>query len=262
MRSALRQIFWGIATGLVSIILILGGFSISLAEGNLRAPAATTTPTQTSTQIPTPTPSETPTLQQVILPMDSPTAQAPTGTSSPSPSPTSCPPPSGWTLYTIQPGDTLGDLAIRYKKTSSEIIYANCLATSSLIPGMVIYLPPVATQTPVPCALPLNWVVYYIQPGDTLYHLGQVYGIPYTEIQHANCLTSTQIHIGQRLYVPPWAPHTPSPTLFPILPQPSDTPWAYGTYSTGELFPTDAGLFTDTPVDSFPPSPTVTAIIP
>jgi hypothetical protein len=57
------------------------------------------------------------------------------------------------------------------------------------------------------------------------------------DIQRANCLTSTTLRTGQRLYVPPWATRTPSPT-FPGMPTsilPSDTP---------------LGLWTDTPTET------------
>ena len=36
-----RQVFWGIVTALVSIALLFGGFSLSLAEGNMRLPTPT-----------------------------------------------------------------------------------------------------------------------------------------------------------------------------------------------------------------------------
>jgi LysM repeat protein len=92
---------------------------------------------------------------------------------------------------------------------------------------------------------------------DTLYHLGQVYGIPYTDIQRANCLTSTAIHVGQQLYVPPWAPHTPTPTWFFA----TDTPFGFLTDT-----PTDTpfGFWTDTPAETVTtePSPLTDTAIP
>ncbi len=248
-----RQVFWGIVTALVSIALLFGAFSLSLAEGNMRMPTSTQPLTITLTGQPSPSlvdsptplpPTWTPTLPPTRTP-----TLPPTWTPTLPPPPTNCPPPPGWLPYIVQPGDTLDGLALRVKKTSAEISQANCLATDGLLPGLVVYLPPVPTQTPVPCGAPRTWIIYIVQHGDTLYHLGQVYGIPYTDIQRANCLTSPNIHIGQPLYVPPWATRTPSPTDTPVLPTdtpvpPTDTP----------VPPTDTPVPpTDTPV---PPTDT------
>jgi LysM repeat protein len=241
-----RHVIWGIVTALVSIILLFGVFALSLAEGKmgLQTPIPPLTVTLTSQPStphvvsPTPLP---PTWTRTQLPTLTST-QHPTLTSTQPPPPTNCPPPSGWLPYIVQPGDTLGGLALRYKKTSAEISLANCLVTDSLLPGQAIYLPPLLTHTPVLCSAPNTWVIYIVQQGDTLYHLGQVYGIPYTEIKSANCLASSSIHIGQQLYVPPWATRTPSPTLILF----SDT---QTEVATGE---------TSTPIDTATPTPTET----
>ncbi len=239
MRDA-RQVLWGIVTALVSSALLFGGFSLSLAEGNLRLPTPTLPPTITLTWQPFPSL------------VDSPTSLPPTWTPTLPPPPTNCPPPPGWLPYIVQPGDTLDGLALRYRKTSAEISQANCLVTTGLLPGMVVYLPPVPTRTPIPCGAPPTWVIYIIQHGDTLYHLGQVYGIPYTDIVRANCLTSTVLRTGQRLYVPPWATRTPSPT---IPGMPSDTPIATWTdipsiTPSPEIIPTDTETATATPTET------------
>jgi len=263
MRDA-RQVLWGIITALISITLLVGVFSLSKAEGNLRVPTSTlpTTITPPSTITKSPTITFTITWKSspslVVSPSPSWTPTLPPTSTLP-PTPTNCPPLAGWLPYIIQPGDTLDGLALRYKITNAEISQANCLGTAGLLPAAVIYLPPIPTQTPVSCGAPATWVVYIVQPGDTLYHLGQAYGIPYTDIQRANCLTSTTLRTGQRLYVPPWATRTPSPT-FPGIPTPtsilpSDTPLGSWTDT-----PTDTAIGdTSTPVDTDTPIPSDTA---
>ena len=222
----MRQVFWGIIIALVSIGLLVGIFILSMAEGNLRVPTPTLPPTLTLllplTLTQPPSPSQ----------VDSRTPIAPTLTRTLTPPPTNCPPPSGWEPYTVRPGDTLEGLALLHEKTSVEISQANCLGSATLIPGLVVYLPPVATptRTPASCGAPSSWIIYIVHQGDTLYHLGQLYGIPYMDIQRANCLTNSNIRTGQRLYVPPWAPHTPTPTI-PGLSTPIDTPSATWTNS-------------------------------
>lgn len=253
-----RQVFLGIVTALVSIALLFGGFSISLAEGNMRLPS----PTLPSPTLPTPTLPQIITLtsQPSRSMVDSSTPLPPPWTPTLPPLPSNCPPPPGWLPYIVQPGDTLDGLALRSKKTSLELSQANCLVTTGLLPGQVVSLPPSPTHTPVPCGAPHTWVIYIVQPGDTLYHLGQVYGIPYTEIKSANCLTSSNIHIGQSLYVPPWATHTPWPTS--ILP--SETPSAtWSDMPTATDSPTDfaeTSTPTDTATPTPPPTPTDTVI--
>jgi LysM repeat protein len=83
-----------------------------------------------------------------------------------------------------------------------------------LTPSPLPYFTAVPTHTRLACGAPRTWVIYIVQKGDTLYHLGLIYGIPYTEIQRANCLVNFNIRIGQRLYVPPWGPIMPSPIPF------------------------------------------------
>jgi LysM repeat protein len=243
-----RHVFWGIVTALVSIILLLGVFALSQVEGTLvlqtTIPSLTITltsqPSTPHVNSPTPLP---PTWTRTLPPTWTFTLP-PTWTPTLPPPPTNCPPPSGWLPYLVQPGDTLGGLALRYTKTSAEISLANCLGTDSLLPGQVVYLPPLPSHTPVLCGPPNTWVIYIVQQGDTLFHLGLVYGIPYTEIKSANCLTSSNIHIGQQLYVPPWATRTSSPTL--ILFSDTQTEAATGETST----PTDAA--TPTPTETMP----------
>jgi LysM repeat protein len=255
-----RQVFWGIVTALVSIALLFGAFSLSLAEGNLPLPAPTLPPVPTLPPTLTLLPAITLTRQPSPSQVDSPTPLPPTWTPTLPPPPTNCPPPPGWQPYIVLPGDTLDGLALRYRKTSAEISQANCLGSTALLPGLVVYLPPLPTptRTPASCGAPSTWIIYIVQQGDTLYHLGQVYGIPYTEIQRANCMTSSTIHTGQRLYVPPWAPRTPSPTI-PGIPMPtdtptyilpSDTPWATWTDTPTATASDTAIVETSTPTDT------------
>jgi len=258
MRDA-RQVFWGITTALISIALLFGSFMLSLVEGSRRLP----TPTLPPPTLPTPTMPPIPTLNWQPSPSlsDSPTTLSPTWTLTLPSTPTNCPLPPGWLPYILLSGDTLDGLALRYKKTSAEISQGNCLVTDSLLPGQVVFLPPMPTITSVPCGAPHTWVIYIVQHGDTLYHLSQIYGIPFMDIQRANCLPSIIIHIGQPLYVPPWATTTPLPP-FPGLSTPtsilpSDTPsavWidtptetASATTTTEIITPTDADAATATP---------------
>jgi LysM repeat protein len=268
----LRQVFLGIIIALASIGLILGGFSLSMAEGNISTKLA---PTDTLA------PTDSPSLQPVTPLMDSATPSpaltltlaltwTPTWTLTLPPTPTNCPPPTGWLPYVVQSGDTLVKLAARFRITVARLEQANCLVTTDLLPGTVIYVPPSPLPTstpvpPVPCGRPAGWVPYIVQPGDTLYRLSVAYGTTVAQLQLANCLgSSTILHVGQILYVPPVAPILPTSTIpFPPLPtdiptmtpvpQPSDTPTEAPTSIPTEPPPPTA---TDTPVEV----PTDTAV--
>lgn len=261
MRN-MRQVLLGLGIGLVSLVIILGGLALSLTEGNMTAP--TQTPPSTAT----------PTWQPYTPPSESPSPQPPTATFTLPPPPTTCPPPGGWVAYVVQAGDTLAGLAARYRTSEEALIQANCLVAASLLPGSVLYVPPVPTQTPVPCGPPRGWATYTVRAGDTLYHISQVYGITVRQLQDANCLgNSTVIRSGQTLYVPPWATRTPvpsasptpsrTPTRTPVTPGPTGTPTATPTETftpspTEPSTATPSGTPTTPPTETFTESPTVT----
>jgi LysM repeat protein len=234
-----RRVFWGIIIVLITIALTVGAVLLSLTEGKLHVPAFTSTLSPTPTQFATITSIRLTFTPRVNTPTPLPLSPTPSLTLFPTPTatlpppPTNCPPPRGWQRYMIQPGDTLGRLALLFKRTITEISQANCLVTNDVIPGLIIYLPPLPTHTPTPCGPPSGWVVYIVQQGDTLYRLGQNYGVTVAELQKANCIVNSLIHIGQFLYLPPWSPLFPSSTYPPYntfdqtldisTPIPSDT---------------------------------------
>jgi LysM repeat protein len=252
----LWQVLLGIIVAVASIGLLLGSFSLSLAEANT---AGSPTRTPTLTLAPTLTPSSSPTLALFTPLADSPTS-SPTPTSTLTatlpPTPTNCPPPAGWLPYIVQSGDTLEKLALHYRISSAQLQQANCLLASGLLPGVIIYVPPAPTQTTLPCGQPYNWIVYFVQPGDTLYRLSVAYGITVGELQRANCMSaSTLLHTGQILYVPPWAPQFPTPTATAI-------PFSTETSTPSSGLPSDTPtlLSPNTPTDSPVPAPSDTPV--
>ena len=96
--------------------------------------------------------------------------------------------------------------------------------TETQTPPLVV----VIANTPRPqasCGRPSGWVTYTIQPNDTLSQLGRAYGVSVAQLQNANCMgSSTILHVGKTLYVPPWAVLPVIPTLEPTLYIPGDTP--------------------------------------
>src|SRR5512138_1434204 len=186
----ISQDLWGLLIAVVSVGLLFGGLSLSLAESRAPAPVATTrAPTLTSTLTAsvvtfTVSPRFTGTLTT------SPTLLLPTPTLTPSlaTATTNCPPPTGWVAYTVKSGDTLILLAARYHVSLTTLKQSNCLTVSVVTPGTILFVPPQATQTRVPCGPPSGWIITYVQQGDTLFKLSQAYGITVAQLQKANCM--------------------------------------------------------------------------
>ena len=222
--QALRQLGAGVIVAIFSVILVIGGIFLSLAE-TLPTPA---TPTQIPPTFPLSFPTPTATII-TILPSETPTETIlPSETASVLPSitsiaPTSCTPPSGWILVTVATGDTVYSLAQRYKTSAENLSAANCLTAVEVPAGYILYVPPVPTVTVIPCGPPVGWVKNYIvQPGDTLFRIALSYNITYPRLQRANCMgSSTIIYIGQRLWVPNIPTRTPVPGITIV---PTNTP--------------------------------------
>jgi LysM repeat protein len=216
--QTLRQLGGGVIVAIFSVILVIGGIFLSLAE-TLPPPA---TPTQIPPTFPESFPTPTPTI--IGSPASDTPTSLPTMTASAAlASPTACTPPSGWIRVTTSSGDTVYSLAQRYKTTAENLNAANCLTSAELPGGVALYVPPVPTVTVVPCGAPFGWVRNYIvRPGDTLFRIALSYNITYPQLQRANCMgSSTTIYTGQRLWVPNVPTRTPVPGITTI---PATTP--------------------------------------
>lgn len=217
--QTLRQLGVGVIVAIISVILVIGGIFLSLAE--------TLPPPATATQIPPTFPESFPTPTGALetatgIPTET---QLPTMTPSLAlGSPTSCTPPSGWIIVTTRSGDTVYEVAERYKTTAESLNAANCLTAPELPAGLALYVPPVPTVTVIPCGPPFGWVRnYVVKRGDTLFSIALSYNTTYPRLQRGNCMgSSTTIYAGQRLWVPNVPTRTPIPGIT-IIP-PTDTP--------------------------------------
>jgi len=277
--KSIRQLFFGLLSAIATSLLVLGAGTLAFVEEEVNlsplSALATKTPLATYTTAPG-LPTQTPAIP---------------------PTPTAtwvkfiqCNVPHGWQPYEVKPGDTLEAVAERFSITAEMIYQKNCLQSSSLPPGTILYLPaptptatltpvvltptitPTPTTTPTPylqetlCGPPAGWVVYVVRSGDTLYRLSVMLGVSQNALMEANCLTNPYLYAGQRLYVPfiPAAPATPTPTNTRIptdAPLPTETSTITSTITqappaTDTLTPT----ITDTPVPTITdtPIPTVT----
>jgi LysM repeat protein len=133
------------------------------------------------------------------------------------------------------------------------------------LPATETQQPATATVEPTTCGAPEGWVIYIVQVGDTLASIAAERGVTEAQLQAANCLASTEIQVGQQLYVPnvplvtlpPASTATPRPTI----PLPTATPFPTNTRApsdTPEPTATASDLPTDTPIPSETPLPTST----
>lgn len=283
--ESLRQIGAGFLLSVLSLTVVLGGFSLSQAESGLAnyQPTFTPAPTQapvtvlptlpilTQTPLPSLSPLKTVTAEPTLT--SAPTlTQLPTQT--PPPPPVSCPPPSGWMAVQIQPGMTLLALAQSYQTSPELLKQKNCLFSDQLAGGSYLYVPPLPTATLIPCGPPPGWINYPVLPGDTLFNIGLRYRVSVTALQKANCLGgSTFIKAGTLIKVPNVVPlvstATPVyPTAIPTLTQVPATatqvpPTALPTTSLPtSVPPTDVPPTLTLPPSATPvtPPPTLTSV--
>ncbi len=257
--QAVRQLGGGLIYGLVSVVLVVGGLSLALAEN---APPTHLTPT-----------SSLPAVPQTLTPTQPGFTEAPTWTASPTqtpPPPANCPPPPGWTLVAVQSGDTLENLAARYHTSADQIRQGNCLLTSSLAVGYGIYVPYIPPQfqpTPVILCGPFpGWVRNYIvQPGDDLFRIALRYGATTADMQRANCITNPNaLPVGLQLWVPNVPTITPGITFIPQFNTQTEVPTEPLTLTplpfTATIVSTNTSIpNTSTTVPTFAPTPTPTS---
>ena len=74
----------------------------------------------------------------------------------PTSAPLQCGRPAGWTTYVVRHGDTLYNLAQRFYTTVAQLQRANCLNSSVIRVGRIIFVPNRATRTPYPSPTPLS----------------------------------------------------------------------------------------------------------
>lgn len=164
---------------LISVTMVLGGFLLVRLETAQQRPR----PTQALVRRPTVTP------------------YLPTLTPTPSPSPTPAPP---------EPTTTPREETPEAKVTGQ---------TPTQPPSTTGIWTPTPTRTRIPtatpaCTRPPGWLAYTVRRGDTLTRLARLSGVTVWELMRANCLATTALFSGQRLYLPPsfHAPPTPRPS--------------------------------------------------
>ena len=111
--------------------------------------------------------------------------------------------------YTVQAGDTLGKIAVRYGTTVAALLQLNGLSNPDVLAiGQKLKVPgtgggaPAAVGTPKP-ATGGQGRTYIVQKGDTLLSIARRYGLTTKQLQAANNITNPdKIFPGQKLVIP------------------------------------------------------------
>ena len=157
-------------------------------------------------------------------------------------------------------------------QTSSEAITATespatavpsiTSSSPSPLPSPKLYVQSLPTYTSIPCGPPSGWVSYVVRSGDTLYQLSQTAGVSVRQLQQANCLSSSMIYAGKRLYLPSWSVPANEQTSTPTT-TPSSIPTVIGMATPSEIqtaSPTAIPSSTQASVSTATPSSTPTGI--
>lgn len=257
---ALREMSGGLIIAVVSLLLVLGGISLSLAENTPpEQPTPTPLPPIVSTSI------ELPTFTPIVASTNTLAATTETATATIVPNATLavaivCNPPPGWLQILVNASDTLYTIAERYKTTAEALNASNCLNNTIPAVGSRLYVPPVPTVTVIPCGPLTGWVrTYIVRPGDNLYRISLLYRTTVSRLQRSNCMgSSTIIYVGQRLWVPNVPTSTPGITFVP------NTNTAEPSIPTSTSVPTDSPVpptATTAPTNTSAPPATSTASI-
>jgi LysM repeat protein len=253
----------GVLIAIISLLLVIGGISLALAETHPPQSTATPLPIIIVTSL------EQPTATLIIANTN--TLEAPTlpATSIPSATlaaPIVCNAPAGWLQIVVSTNDTLYTIAERYKTTAEILSANNCLVNTIPAAGSLLYVPPVPTVTVIPCGAYSGWIkAYSVQPGDNLYRISLLYRTTVPQLQVANCMgTSITIYTGQLLWVPNVPTSTPGITIVPTFNTvtPSLIPSSTSTFIVTESpVPTNTSV-PATATASITPFPSATPITP
>lgn len=105
--------------------------------------------------------------------------------------------------HTVQRGENLFRIALRYNTTVATLRAANGLANSNLIyAGQALCVVPTGPQ-PVPQPVPGDQTSYRVQPGDTLFGIARRFNVSMALLAQINGITNpSRIFVGQLLTIP------------------------------------------------------------
>lgn len=113
--------------------------------------------------------------------------------------------------HIVAAGENLYRIGLKYGISWVTLAQHNGIPDANrIVVGQEIKLPGLTPETqPTPTPSPLTEEVYTVQAGDTLFRIGQAYGLNWTQIAEANGIVNpNQITVGQQLKIPVDKPST------------------------------------------------------
>lgn len=108
--------------------------------------------------------------------------------------------------HVVAGGENLYRIGLKYGISWVTLAQYNGIADANrIVVGQEIKIPGATIEeaTPTPTPSPLTEEVYTVQAGDTLFRIGQAYGLSWTQIAEANGIVNpNQITVGQQLKIP------------------------------------------------------------
>lgn len=94
-------------------------------------------------------------------------------------------------IHIVKSNESLTTIARAYNTTVNDIVEANDIPDpNNLVVGQAMVIPIIGS-------------FYYVQPGDSLWSIGQKVGVPYQQIASVNRISlNQQLYVGFRLYIP------------------------------------------------------------
>ncbi|MDF9409583.1 MAG: Spore cortex-lytic enzyme precursor [Pelotomaculum sp. PtaB.Bin013] len=97
-------------------------------------------------------------------------------------------------IHSVQPGESLYSISIDYGVSLNSLLEANGIQDSLIYPGQQLYVPEGESNG--------GDASYTVQAGDSLYLIGQRFGVSYQDIMRSNGLIDTIIYPDMVLAIP------------------------------------------------------------
>jgi LysM repeat protein len=124
--------------------------------------------------------------------------------------------PTGETvIYTVQRGDTLGEIARDFGVPLADIIAANgILNPSHIYVGQRLSIPGASSERPADPGSTGRPMTHVVQPGETLSRIARQYGVSMWALAQANAIANPSLlYTGQVLRITEASPGAPAPSV-------------------------------------------------